>query len=93
VLTPAVVAERPDLTQQAEDAAAAGVRVLVQVGLERVELARARSLVLGRQRAWPCQAGPVGRDAPLDGTVGYQSCPNTCCPDARFERRWAVQGT
>jgi hypothetical protein len=40
----AVVAERLDLTEQAEGAAAAGVRVLVQVGLERVELARARSL-------------------------------------------------
>ena len=40
----AVVAERLDLAEQAEDAAVAPVRVLVQVGLERVELARARPL-------------------------------------------------
>ena len=40
----AVVAERGDLLEEPGDAAAADVGVLVQVGLERVELARARLL-------------------------------------------------
>ena len=40
----AVVAEGLDLEEQAPDAAAGAVIVLVEVGLERVELAGARSL-------------------------------------------------
>jgi hypothetical protein len=40
----AVVAEGLDLVEQAPDAAAGAVGVLAEVGLERVELARARSL-------------------------------------------------
>jgi hypothetical protein len=54
----AVVAERLDLTEQAEGATAAAVRVLVQVGLERVELARARPL-----------PAAVGEFLPGGGTV------------------------
>jgi hypothetical protein len=45
------------------------------------------------QRSATWMASGARRAAPSNGTVGYQNCPNTCCPDARFERRWAVQDT
>jgi hypothetical protein len=57
------VAEGLDLVEQAADAAVGAVGVLAEVGLERVELARARSL--------PAAVGELlpGRGAvePLDG--------------------------
>jgi hypothetical protein len=59
----AVVASGLDLVEQAADAAAGAVVVLVEVGLERVELARARSLPAAVDEFLPGR-GPV---EPLDG--------------------------